>query len=154
MLDGSFPKGGRSYWKSNFMATLSDDAIDTLVDQFMRNPSPLCGIVIENFHGAATRVPVDATVYALRDKGFNVLINSQWLDRADDAKGTTWCKAAHQSLQPFVAARRYMNYYSDDDMTDAGVSSAYGPNLARLRQIKKKYDPQNAFHLNANITPA
>ena len=154
MLDESFPKGGRCYWKSNFLAALSDAAIDTLVDQFMRNPSPLCGIVVENFHGAATRVPVDATAYALRDQGFNVLINSQWLDKADDAKGTTWCKTAHQSLQPFVGARRYMNYYSDDDMTDAGLSSAYGPNLPRLRQVKRKYDPDNVFHHNVNITPA
>ena len=47
-----------------------------------------------------------------------------------------------------------MNYYSDDDMTDAGLASAYGPNLPKLRAIKKKYDPQNVFHLNANITPA
>ena len=154
MLDESFPRGSRCYWKSNFLATLSDDAIDTLIDQFMRNPSPLSGIVVEYFHGAATRVPVDATAYALRHKGYNVLINSQWLDKNDDARGTTWCRTAYQSLQPFVSAHRYVNYYTDDDMTDAGLASAYGPNLSKLRHIKRKYDPDNVFHLNANITPA
>ncbi len=154
MLDESFPRGSRCYWKSNFLATLTDGAIDTLVDQFMGNPSPLCGIVVEYFHGAATRVPVDATAYALRHTGYNVLINSQWLDKSDDAKGTSWCRTAYQSLQPFVSAHRYLNYFVEDDMTDAGLSSAYGPNLPRLRKIKRQYDPDNMFHLNANITPA
>ena len=28
-----------------------------------------------------------------------------------------------------------------------------GPNLDRLRKIKGKYDPQNVFRQNVNITP-
>jgi len=35
-----------------------------------------------------------------------------------------------------------------------GVASAFGRNLKRLAQIKKKYDPNNFFQLNNNITPA
>jgi FAD/FMN-containing dehydrogenase len=33
------------------------------------------------------------------------------------------------------------------------VSAAYGANYARLRQIKKRYDPENIFHMNQNIKP-
>ena len=32
MLDAAYPKGALSYWKSNFLARLSDDAIDTMID--------------------------------------------------------------------------------------------------------------------------
>ena len=37
--------------------------------------------------------------------------------------------------------------------TDAVLTSVYGPNLSRLREIKKKYDPDNVFHVNVNIPP-
>ena len=37
---------------------------------------------------------------------------------------------------------------------NALAAVAYGPNLARLRQIKRKYDPENVFHININIKPA
>jgi FAD/FMN-containing dehydrogenase len=57
-------------------------------------------------------------------------------------------------MQPFVGPRRYLNYLGDDDSGSAALASAYGPNLARLRQIKAQYDPDNVFHLNVNITPA
>jgi FAD/FMN-containing dehydrogenase len=53
-----------------------------------------------------------------------------------------------------VGARRYVNYLSDDDLADAALTSVYGPNLPRLRQIKKQYDPDNVFRMNLNIPPA
>jgi len=48
-----------------------------------------------------------------------------------------------------------VNYLNDDELKDPNnLASAYGPNLTRLRQIKKHYDPGNVFHLNLNIPPA
>jgi hypothetical protein len=42
MLDAGYPKGALNYWKSSFLARLSDDAINTMVESFAQCPSPMC----------------------------------------------------------------------------------------------------------------
>ena len=148
MLDGAFPKGARNYWKSRFMSTLTDEAIDTLIDQFKATTSPMNQVVLENFHGAATRVPVGDTAFALRSNGFNVAMISEWLEPADDAKNMAWCKGLWTATQKFAAPISYLNYLAADD---TALSEAYGPNLERLRKLKKQYDPENVFRQNMNI---
>jgi len=154
MLDAAFPKGALNYWKSHFIDTLPDEAIDVLIGQFSRCPTPMGQLMLEHFHGAATRVPVGDTAYALRSEGYNAAIIAEWLDAAQSTACTTWARDAYEALQPFVGERRYVNYLDDDDSVDASLTAVYGPNLARLRQIKKRYDPENVFHLNLNIPPA
>jgi hypothetical protein len=154
MLDDGYPAGEHYYWKSAFMPKLTDDAIDTLIAAHERNPVPTNQLLLEHFHGAATRVPVDATAYALRDSGYNTLVLGHWADAAHGAVSTAWCRETFASLQTFVGKQRYMNYMDGDEEAGAAAVAAYGPNLARLRTLKKQYDPENVFHLNVNIPPA
>jgi len=151
MLDPAFPKGAFNYWKAQFLTDLSDDAIRTLIACFEACPSPMSHIVIEHFHGAASRVPVTATACTMRVTGFNVVIASQWQGAAESERGVAWARETFASLTPYLAPTRYLNYLEDDAVDPAMV--AYGPNLARLRQIKSKYDPENFFHHNVNILP-
>lgn len=153
MLDPTFLTGSRNYWKSHFLPALSDDAIDMLIDHFAQAPSPLCQIVVEHFHGAATRVPVEATAYALRDEGYNVLVLAQWIDAADDEHVIAWCRAGYAKLRQFGGPRRYVNYLDADDMTESALQAVYGANLPRLREVKRRSDPGNVFRRNLNITP-
>src|SRR6266446_5198338 len=37
MLDAAYPKGALNYWKSNFLASLSDDALRTMIDCTLRS---------------------------------------------------------------------------------------------------------------------
>jgi len=154
MLDAAFPKGALNYWKSHFVDQLTDDAIDTVVARFAACPSPMGQILFEHFHGAVTRVPVGDTAYAMRGTGYNALVLGEWMDPRQTDTCIGWVRDTYAALKPFVGARRYLNYLADDDGADAVLAEAYGPNLARLRQIKVKYDPQNVFHLNVNVRPA
>jgi FAD/FMN-containing dehydrogenase len=72
---------------------------------------------------------------------------------ADDAANIVWARDSYAALQPFVGARRYVNYLDQDDADAAALAAAYGPNVQRLQSIKAKYDPNNVFHLNVNIPP-
>jgi FAD/FMN-containing dehydrogenase len=152
MIDGAFPKGALNYWKAQFITDLSDDAIRTIVSAFEACPSPMSMIVIEHFHGAASRVPIAATACTMRTTGFNVVIISQWATPSETEAGMAWARQTHSALTPFLAPMRYMNYL-EVDAADA-TTVAYGQNLAKLRELKKKYDPDNFFHHNVNITPA
>ncbi len=154
MLDPTFISGSRNYWKSQFLPALTDAAIDALVAHFADAPSPLCQIVIENFHGESTRVPVDRTAFALREPGYNTLLLTQWTDPADDDRCIRWARAGYELLSRFGGPRRYANYMDADDATERGLAAVYGPNLPRLRAIKRTYDPANVFKHNLNIPPA
>ncbi len=152
MLDGGFPAGASYYWKSNFVSTLTDEVIELMIDRFSTCPSTMSGIAVEHLHGAVTRVPVDATAFPHRQPGFNILIAGVWADAKDDDENIDWARETYQTLRPQLGSGRYVNYLSEDDGT--AVADAYGPNLARLAEIKRRYDPGNRFHLNHNIEPA
>ena len=68
------PKGALNYWKSSFLARLSDDAIDTMIECFARCPTPMGQLLLEHFHGAATRVGVGDTAFPHRADGYNFLV--------------------------------------------------------------------------------
>ena len=87
LLDPALPRGALNYWKAHFLTDLSDDAIAALVDAFEACPSPMSQIVIEHFHGAASRVPSTPPPAPCGSRGFNVVIVSQWADPRDTERG-------------------------------------------------------------------
>ncbi|MEA2790826.1 MAG: hypothetical protein QOG73_3232 [Acetobacteraceae bacterium] len=152
MLDAAYPSGALNYWKSNFLSSLSDESIRTMIDCFAKCPTPMGQILLEHFHGAVTRVGVLDTAFPLRAEGYNLLVLAEWMDLKDNSTCTAWARDSYTALQPFMGANRYVNYLGDDELGDA-VAAAYGPNYRRLQEIKAKYDPENFFHLNQNIRP-
>ena len=153
LFDAAFPKGALNYWKSSFLSSLSDEVIDTMVDWYTRVPSPMSGIVLEHWHGAATRVGIGETAFPHRAVGYNLLLASEWTSSAETERNITWVREGYTAIQPFFVSRRYANYMDDDKVGDP-AAEVYGPNYARLRHLKTKFDPRNFFHMNQNIYPA
>jgi FAD/FMN-containing dehydrogenase len=153
LLDDAFPSGALNYWKSSFLNGLPDEAIDAIVRDYASCPSPMTKIVIEHFHGAVARVEVDATAVPHREDGYDFLITSVWTDPTSTDENVAWTRAVFDSVQPYAAARRYVNYLAADDTGKDPVRAAYGANYERLVALKTKYDPDNLFHLNFNIAP-
>ena len=153
LLDDGFPDGALNYWKSSFLSGLPDEAIEAMVRDFASCPSPMSMVVLEHFHGAVARVPVETTAVPHREDGYNLLIASVWTDPAPTDENVAWTRTAFESVQPYAAARRYVGYLAGDDAGEDPVRSAYGPNYERLVELKTKYDPDNLFHLNSNIAP-
>lgn len=152
LLDPAFPKGALNYWKSGFLPALSDDAIDVLVDAFERVPSTMTGIFLDHIHGAATRVPADATAFPHRREAFSVLILGQWADPNDTDTTIGWVRETFELLRPHLNDARYTNFLAADDT--GVVRQGYGENYQRLAEVKRSYDPDNVFHLNHNIDPS
>ena len=153
MLDAGYPRGALSYWKSSFLHELDDGFIDEAVARFSETPSTMNAILIEQFHGAGTRIPVTETAVAQREPGYNLLLPSTWLDPADTEANIAWTRETYEALRPYSGERRWLNYLDDDDGGDA-VRAAYGPNYDRLLEVKRRYDPENVFHLNHNLDPS
>lgn len=152
ILDDGFPEGSLNYWRSSFTSGLTDAFIDLAVERFASTPSPMNAILFEHFHGAVTRVGVTDTAVPHREAGWNLLIPSVWLDDADTDKNIAWTRETHEAFRPHLVERRWLNYLGADAGAD-GVRAAYGPNWDRLVEVKRRVDPENAFHRNHNIAP-
>jgi FAD/FMN-containing dehydrogenase len=152
MLDAGYPHGALNYWKSSFLAALTDEAIRTMIDCFAKCPTPMGQLLIEHFHGAVTRVGPTATAFPHRAPGYNMLVLSEWMDAGQNEACIKWARDSYRALQPFMGTGRYVNYFDDDEHNEA-VVTAYGPNYHRLQQVKTTYDPDNFFRMNQNIPP-
>jgi FAD/FMN-containing dehydrogenase len=153
LLDDGYPRGALNYWKSTFVRGVEDALIDTMVEQFASCPTPMGALVLEHFHGAVTRIDPRATAVPHRDVGYNLHIPTVWTDPADTGANIAWTQETFTAVQPFRTDGRWLNYYSDDEPLDA-IQAAYGVNGARLADVKRRYDPDNVFHINHNIPPA
>ena len=152
LLDAAYPKGALNYWLSSFTTGLPDPLIDAIVERFQSVPSPMTAILLEHFHGAVTRIDPTETAVPHRDEGWNLLLPSEWLDPAHTEANIAWTKDTFAALSEHFSGGRWLNYLGDDQ--DDAITSAYGPNYARLVEVKRRFDPDNVFHLNHNIPPA
>ncbi len=148
LVDAANPPGMQNYWKGNLMRELSDGAIDAIVEHAARVSSPRSVILIDQLHGAASRVAPSEAAFAHRDTRHNVMTMSMWEDPAEAEANIAWTRGLSAAIEPFASGTVYVN-----GAYEQRPFAAYGANYARLVEIKTAYDPTNFFRHNQNIRP-
>ena len=151
-FDPLLTPGARNYWKSHNFAGLDDGLITLLTDYINKLPSPHTEIFIGSLGGQTNRVAVDATAYPSRDANFVMNVHGRWTDPADDDACIAWSREVFQAAAPYAQGSVYVNFLTQEEGDRVGA--AYGPNYARLADVKRRYDPDNLFRHNQNIKPA
>ena len=132
------------------MWDLSDAFLDTFAERG-RVTLGGCGIELFSLGGEISRVAEDATAYSNRGAGFDFLAAATWGDAGDDEAHIAINRDHWNALTRFTRGV-YINDLGPD--ANARVGEAYGPGKhQRLVALKRRWDPHNVFHLNANIAP-
>ena len=154
-FDAIFPRATlRAYWKSAYLDELTDDAIDTFGHVALSRPAPLTLVNAFHLGGAVHAVGTEETAFAERSAPFMVSTDGMWSDPAQDAACVSWIRSAIGELGKYGNGATYLNFGGrSDEPLQAGVDSAFGRNLRRLREIKTAYDPTNFFQYNNNVVP-
>jgi hypothetical protein len=153
LLDAANPKGLLNYWTADFYDDLPDEALDVLASRATRPVSTMSQVIVMPGGGAIARVAEDAMAFGERKARFNVHYLSMWADPAESETNIVYTRDLAGSMQPWSTGRAYLNFLGDEGT--GRVEAAFGPaKWQRLRELKKKWDPQNLFRLNQNIPPA
>jgi len=150
-FDPLLTSGARNYWKSHNFTELADGALDTIIEFAGKLPSPQCEIFIGLIAGAPNRVAPGAMAYGHRDAKFVLNVHGRWDEAKDDQKCIGWARDFFKASAPYASAGAYVNFMTEEESDR--VAAAYGSNYERLVAIKRRYDPENVFHLNQNIKP-
>ncbi|MEJ2763513.1 FAD-binding oxidoreductase [Photobacterium sp. MCCC 1A19761] len=150
-FDPLLTPGARNYWKSHNFATLTDEALDVLIEYAGQLPSDQCEIFIGTIGAQTGRVAPDAMAYSSRDANYVMNVHARWDTAAEDEACIGWSRAFFAKSQPFASGGAYINFLTQDE--GERVAFAYGSTYERLVEIKKKYDPANLFRMNQNIKP-
>ncbi|MEO8263228.1 MAG: FAD-binding oxidoreductase [Pseudolysinimonas sp.] len=129
-----------------------DDLTDDAVDVVMGVHGSIAGILVLRYlRGAFNRVAADAMAWGHRDGEVMVMV-ATFLPPGSpreqiDAVHAKWAPA-HS-----LTNGTYGNF--SQEIGDEVVAQMYPPaNLRRLRELKRRYDPQNLLSRNQNIVPA
>ena len=153
MNDEAMAWGKRFYMKGGFLGALSDEAIAVCTEQLADVPTGgECGVSLWAQGGAIARVADDAMAFTGRSAPWWIGVESAWEGAALDETVKAWSRRAMAALKPFTTVGQYVNDAVESDV--ASVQAIYGKEkYERLVGLKRTFDPDNVFRLNANIRP-
>lgn len=145
-IDAQLAEAAHCHWelRTRSLPALMPGAIDAIIKSVAGKTSPHSAVAFHHFHGAATRIPAEAIAFGMRQEHFMVEIIAAWEPDADDGVAhRRWAQDLWQSLAPFALPGGYANLLGPNDREQA--ASAYGGNAARLRALKRRFDPDGVF---------
>ena len=143
MFDAGMVDGNHYLLRSRWLADVSPAAAEALTDAAHRLTSPHSVVVVNRFHGAATRVDPAATAFAQRLPHQPVEVIASWSPGEPPDRHRAWADSVVEALDPHALPGGYPNLLGPDD--DARARESFGANLDRLLTLKDRYDPDNVF---------
>jgi FAD/FMN-containing dehydrogenase len=150
-FDGLVAHGARNYWKSHHIKDFADECIDLVKKYAQEMPSEECEIFIPHMEGAPSRIEENATAFPHRNTPFVLNLHTRWQEAKDDEKAIKWARDFHKATEPYSQGV-YVNFLSEEGT--ARVRQAYTADVwDRLVECKRRWDPNNLFRMNQNISP-
>lgn len=152
-LDRLLPGDHRGHVESQYLRTFSDLLIQD-VEDIMKTAVPGRIVMLWPLGGAMAQPSAEDTAFGDRGAAVVAMLEAAWHhdDEADAA--ISWVKQSRARLAKHSHnGGTYLNLADTTEEPDL-VSKSFGGNYARLRLLKRRYDPQNLFRFNANILPA
>ena len=134
-FDPLLQPGARNYWKSHDFKALDGEVEKILCDAITRLPTAECEAFIGHLGGAVNAVPAAATAYPHRDVDFVLNVHTRWREPEQDAQCIGWARGLFDALAPHATGGVYVNFMPEDE-TQRVAAGAYGPNYARLAELK------------------
>jgi FAD/FMN-containing dehydrogenase len=145
MFAAAAPVGRHYAAQTRSLARLTPAVISAVVAAGQQRSSPFSAIIVHDFRGAATRVPLAATAFGLRKEHYLIEIIAAWEPTAEDdgENHRQWAQTLSENLAPHALPGGYPNMLGPDD--EEQTAHAYGANAARLQQLKRLFDPDSVF---------
>ena len=139
--------------KSDYVATpLPPTAVATLRHWVEKRQGHGVGAVImDSYGGAINRVPAAATAFVHRHQLFSLQYFTSSVSQAGHGPALAWVRGVRAALQPWVSGYAYQNYIDPELKT--WEHAYYGSNYARLRAVKRAYDPDGFFRFAQSVRP-
>jgi FAD/FMN-containing dehydrogenase len=153
MFDPAFVPGRWYYFRSFDVPALTDEMIDITAEHSSRIQSPLTSFPIWQMGGAVSRVGEDETSFGGRNAAFTYNIGASTAGAEGFDEERQWVRDFWSALEEWHTSV-YVNFLSDAEEGEDRIRAAYGPEkYDRLKTLKRKWDPDNFFRINQNISP-
>ncbi|HLR25507.1 MAG TPA: BBE domain-containing protein [Fodinibius sp.] len=130
---------------------MKDEAISEHL-KFAEVPTTHSTMHLYPINGAVHERASDETAWNYRDANWSMVIAGVAADPADNDTIAKWARNYWETVHPHNRGGAYINFMMEEG--DERIKATYGNNYNRLVEIKTKYDPENFFRVNQNITPA
>jgi FAD/FMN-containing dehydrogenase len=124
-------------------------AIETIRRFLADAPNPEANIWCLSWGGAVGRIPTDATAFFHRKPRYYIEWDVPWKNAREEKEAIAWIERFRVAMGPYVKG----SYINVPDSSINDLRTYYGDNLARLKEVKRKYDPENVFHFEQSIPP-